>query len=169
MDGLIIRPVRVDDAEAINRHRRQPGVWEGILALPSDRVEGTRRFLESLGPDDHVVVAEFEGRLVGMVGLHLSSGKKRHVGSVGISVDTALQGQGVGRQLLTTVLDLADNVLGLVRVELEVIHDNDRAIRLYESLGFAHEGCKRMDLMRDGRYIDTLVMGRIRPGMDGER
>lgn len=46
------------------------------------------------------------------------------------------QNQGIGRAMLEKVLDLADNWLMLVRLELTVFADNERAVHLYESLGF---------------------------------
>jgi len=38
-----------------------------------------------------------------------------------------------------------------------------RAIKLYESFGFVVGGRKRMAAFRDGKYVDVLVMARIRP------
>jgi putative acetyltransferase len=63
---------------------------------------------------------------------------------------------------MEALLDLADNTLGLKRVELDVITDNAAAIHLYESLGFEREGIKRCALFRGGVFVDLLMMGRIR-------
>ena len=157
-----IRPVRPDDAEAVYEVRTQPSIVEFTLALPSARIDNTRRFLESFGPDDHVLVAVVDGRAVGMAGLHVKAGKQRHSGTVGIMVHDQHQGRGIGRALLAALLDLADNQLGLRRVELEVHADNPRAITLYERLGFAHEGCKRQAVLGRNGCVDVLVMGRLR-------
>ena len=43
--------------------------------------------------------------------------------------------------------------------------DNERAIRLYEKLGFEQEGLLRMTTVRNGRYVDEYKMARIRPGV----
>lgn len=162
MAELTIRPVRAEDAEAVNRIRRQPGVMEFTMGMPSERIAQNREFIERLGPDDHVLVAEVDGRVVGMAGLHVGRGRQRHAASLGIMVDEALHGRGIGRALMEALLDLADNHLGLVRVELEVFADNARAIHLYETLGFRTEGRKRKAVLRRGEFIDVLVMGRIR-------
>jgi L-phenylalanine/L-methionine N-acetyltransferase len=159
---VVVRPVRLDDVEAIHQIRRQPSVIDCTLALPSERPEDNRRFLESFGPDDHVLVAVVDGRVVGMAGLHLKRGKLRHSGEFGMMVHDRFQGQGLGRKLLEALLDIADNHLGLVRVELEVLPDNARAIKLYESCGFEQEGSKRKAVRRRGGYADLLVMGRLR-------
>lgn len=47
------------------------------------------------------------------------------------------------------------------RVELEMFADNPRAIHLYEKM-FALESCRRMAVVKNGRYVDEYVMSRIR-------
>ena len=59
-------------------------------------------------------------------------------------------------------MDLADNWLGLRRLELTVFVDNDTAIRLYERSGFVREGVLRAYAFRDGRFVDVLAMARLR-------
>ena len=86
-----------------------------------------------------------------------------HAGEIEhLMVHDQFQGRGIGRQLMEALLDIADNYLGLVRVELLVYTDNDSAVRLYERLGFAHEGIKRKCARRQGCLIDALMMARIR-------
>ena len=160
--GCQIRPVRMEDAEAINEIRRQRSVAEWTLGLPSERIAQNREFLDALTTEDHLLVAELDGRAVGLAGLHARRGKGHHAAALGIMVHEDYQGQGLGRLLMEALLDLADNWLGLVRVELDVFAGNDRAIRLYESLGFQREGLKRKDVFRNGRYEDVVVMGRVK-------
>lgn len=162
-----IRPVRQEDAEGMNALRRMPGVFENILGVPSERVTGSEKFLASLGPSDHLMAAVTDEpgneTLIGTCGLHVSpKTRRRHCASLGLMVHTAYQGKGVGGALLASVLDIADNWLGLVRVELEVFADNERAIRLYEKFGFEREGVKRLGAIRNGIYVDELCMGRLR-------
>jgi len=58
-------------------------------------------------------------------------------------------------------LDLADNWLGMSRVELTVYTDNAAAIALYEKFGFEKEGTHRRYAFRDGAYVDAYSMARI--------
>ena len=57
-----------------------------------------------------------------------------------IGVDPEFQGQGIGRRMMTDLLDFTgpDGV-----VYLEVRTDNEPAIALYESLGFARVGLRK--------------------------
>lgn len=161
-EPILIRPLRPEDAEALHGIRLQPSVLAGTLALPSDRLADFRARQERYGPDDHLFVAEAGGHVVGAEGLHVGRGKKRHAGEIGMLVDEAWQGRGVGGLLLAALLDLADGSLGLTRVELEVVADNERAVRLYERHGFETEGRKRGAIRRPGGLADLLVMARLR-------
>lgn len=165
MDPIRIRMARPSDAEAFAEIMTQPQVYYGTLQLPHTTPESWRKRLEANDPRyDYVLVAEVDGKVVGNLGLHRSPRPRTlHVASLGMSVHDAHQGKGVGRALMAAAIEAADRWLNILRIELEVYPDNGRAIRLYESFGFAVEGRKRMAAFRDGQYVDVLVMGRIRP------
>jgi putative acetyltransferase len=79
-----------------------------------------------------------------------------------LTVHDDWHGKGVGTALMRAGLDLADNWLNLTRLELEVYTDNDAAVRLYERFGFEREGLLRRHAYRDGRYVDSYSMARLR-------
>jgi len=56
---ITIRPVRTEDAEAINELRRMPGVFENIMGIPSERLQRNIDGINSLGPNDHNFVAVY--------------------------------------------------------------------------------------------------------------
>lgn len=68
-------------------------------------------------------------------------------------------GKGYGREALQLLLDYAFLELNLHRVSLRVFSFNEKAIRLYERLGFKDEGRSRQSLYRDGRWHDICHMG----------
>ena len=161
----IIRPARLEDMESVNILRRTPGVFQTTLALPSERIQRNVDRFQTLGPNDHSFVAALDDdTVIGTAQLRVAANPRMaHVGTVGLSVRTDYQDKGVGTALLRTLLELADNWLMLVRVELLVYADNQRAIHLYEKLGFEAEGRLRSNSIRDGRYEDDLIMARLRP------
>jgi len=64
--------------------------------------------------------------------------------------------------LTETCVDLADNWLGLTRLDFRVYVDNASAIVLYEKFGFEIEGSHKRFAYRDGEYVDVHVMARLR-------
>jgi putative acetyltransferase len=130
-------------------------------------VETWRKRIADRGADDHLLVAEVDGIVVGNLGLHpaSSSPRRRHAGLIGMSVRDDWHGKGVGRALLAAALDLADNWLNYRRLELTVYTDNLAAQALYRSCGFEVEGTHREFAFRDGHFVDALAMARLRPGV----
>ena len=67
-------------------------------------------------------------------------------------------GKGLGREVTTYVVQWGFTNLNLNRVSLSVLATNDRAIRLYRSLGFVEEGRCRQAQFKDGAYLDVIMM-----------
>src|SRR4051812_42273683 len=82
MPELESRPVAPEDAEALWRIFRQPGVMETTMALPSVRLAQRRRRIEDMGDDDHMFVAVRHGEVVGSAGLHVEDGRGRHAAEI---------------------------------------------------------------------------------------
>ncbi|HEX3053108.1 MAG TPA: GNAT family N-acetyltransferase, partial [Aggregatilineaceae bacterium] len=68
----------------------------------------------------------------------------------------------IGSALLMAAIDLAENWLNLSRIELEVFVDNEPALKLYRKFGFEIEGMLKDFAFRDGKYVDTYAMARIK-------
>jgi RimJ/RimL family protein N-acetyltransferase len=82
----------------------------------------------------------------------------RHIGEFGVSVARSHWGLGVGRSMCLTTLDVARRV-GVTKVDLKVREDNERAICLYESIGFQREGVTARALRVGDRYYADVIMG----------
>ena len=163
VEGLEIRRAEPDDCSAIYEMFRSPKVYEGTLQLPyPSREQWRKRITETEGCYNLVAVSG--EHVIGMLTVDTfpNRPRRRHVGRIGISVTEAWQGKGVGKALMQAGIDLADKWLNLTRLELEVYSDNDAAIGLYEQFGFEREGVLRQHAFRDGRYVDSIMMARLR-------
>ena len=88
---------------------------------------------------DGFFLAERDGKLAGFHWTKIH-GSPPEIGEVYVvGVDPAGQGGGLGRALTMTGLHYLRS-RGLPEVMLYVDEDNPPAIRLYESLGFSHQG-----------------------------
>ena len=82
------------------------------------------------------------------------------VSGVSIAIGEAKQwGKGYGYEAMQLLLQFAFDELNLHRVQLTVFSYNERAIALYEKLGFHREGVHREHLQRDGRRYDMYLYG----------
>lgn len=128
-----------------------------IEALPLERIEAFVRDGVKNGAAQYVALDG--GTVVGWCDIFPDwASAVAHCGGLGMGVLAAYRGRGIGTQLITATLAHARRQ-GLMRIELEVRIDNLAAIRLYERVGFAHEGRKRNRLRFDGVTFDALVMG----------
>lgn len=62
------------------------------------------------------------------------------VAEYAISMRSNAQGKGIATKATNEILRYAFEELGLNRVFLNVLYDNEKAIRLYEKCGFQYEG-----------------------------
>ncbi len=161
---LQIRGREPGDAAAYQRLYSHPEVYRWTSQLPFPSVATWQKKFERMDSEGYIgFVAEIDGQMVGELTLFTEQRPRtRHSISFGIGVDPAFSGRGIGERLIRTGIDYAFNWLGVIRVELEVFHDNQRALRLYQRLGFEQEGVKRKACLREGEYHDIIVMAILR-------
>lgn len=83
--------------------------------------------------------------------------------SLGIAIGSrSMWGQGYGAEAMALVLQFGFSELNLHGIHLTVFSYNERAIKLYESLGFTREGIYREHIHRDGKRYDMLLYGILR-------
>ena len=82
---------------------------------------------------------------------------------VGLSIgERENWGKGYGTEMMSLLLQYAFLEVNLRRVTLNVFEYNPRAIRVYEKVGFRHEGRFRKYMNKEGRRWDMLFMGILR-------
>jgi putative acetyltransferase len=161
---LLIRAQEPSDWAEMSALMVLPKVRWGTLRLPFESREQWRKKTENPSVDRTGIVAVLDGHVVGAAGIHQYAGRRRHAAHLGISVHDDFHGRGIGSALMAALIDVADNWLDLKRIELTVFVDNAPAIGLYRKFGFEVEGTRRADSFRDGKYVDTFEMARLRPG-----
>lgn len=137
------------------------GRWLGSEA-PVDRVAQRQRFLEHIeAPGDSaslVAVSTDDDRVVGHAGVHM---EPYQVAGLGMMVDAAWRGRGVGAALVEAAIRSARD-LGAHKLALQAWPHNRAAIRLYLRHGFVEEGLlRRQYRRRNGELWDAVIMGLV--------
>jgi ribosomal-protein-serine acetyltransferase len=102
----------------------------------------------------------YQGRLVGVVGLHSLSSSNRHV-SVGYWLAEQAQGKGLMTMASRVVVSHAFKTLMLNRVEIRCAVGNLRSCAIPVRLGFTHEGVVRQAEWLYDHFVDHNVYGML--------
>lgn len=148
-------------------------LWEMFSTLSNDTLQYlpipiTRKRVEKWVKElDHdkalvilVVIEEGEGRIIASSSLGFNDmDYNKHKASFGITVHDDYQDIGLGSILTGYMIDIA-RAKGIMRIELEVVAHNSRAIRVYEKNGFVKEGHFRKNHWNQvlGKYCDDIHM-----------
>lgn len=161
-----IRLFTKEDLRDVHRYIRKPQVLRGTLQIPSLEIGWMMARWLAESESRFTLVAEVSdgpsrGRVIGSISLNRGTGRRSHVAGLGMTVDPDFHGRGVGTRLMEAALDMADKYWRPLRMELEVYPDNEPALRLYRKFGFQVEGHKTDMAIREGEYVDSLVMSRL--------
>ena len=109
---------------------------------------------------DVEICAFVDGKLVGSAGNSLirNCDKMWNRVEFGISILKGYWGLGIGDALTKSCIECAKNA-GFLQLELEVVSENENAIRLYKKHGFVEYGRNpRGFLSRDGHWKELVLM-----------
>ena len=147
----------------------EPGDGPALTSFFARIPEADRTFLKE-DVDDPDVVAQWarpgtartiaveNGDVIGSVAVVPLHGWSSHVGELRLVVDPAARGRGIGRALARkAVLDATE--LGLAKLVVEVIADQEALVGMFRALGFEPEALLA-DHVRDrqGELRDLLVL-----------
>ena len=115
-----------------------------------------------MGPDKETFVAEEDGVVLGTYYIRTNqAGGGRHVANCGYMTHAATTGRGLARRMAEHSLDHARS-RGFRAIQFNfVVSSNDRAVRLWQSLGFDIVGTlpRAFDHPAHG-FVDAFVMFR---------
>ena len=159
--SLRIRDIKIEDYKEISKIRKMPGVMENILSNKDEEEELIKEKIINRGKNQYWYVAEENGKVIGL-GILMNHGnlRKKHVGVITLMVNSDYQNKGIGSLLMDKLINLSES-LNIIRLELCVVRDNYKAINLYKKFGFKEEGIKVKSALKNGEYIDEIMMARI--------
>lgn len=165
--GHVLRKPEPSDVEALYEIKNDPAV-AALLGGHSNGYarEDLRRWVEfhRERADEvlYVIVDPARGRVVGHVGLYKIDSRIGQAEFAILLGPVAGWGKGLGKAITRFMVGLAFDHLNLRRVTLQVLSTNERASRLYRSLGFVEEGRLREAQVRNGEYVDVVMMAVLR-------
>jgi ribosomal protein S18 acetylase RimI-like enzyme len=151
-----VRPAGAGDLDALLAFlERIPEGERAFFKEDLDRPSVERWFTGGRG---RRAVAAQDGEVVGYVAVIPQLGWSDHVGEVRLVVEPEHRRSGVGRALARHAV-LAATELGLQKLLVEVVAEQEGAVGMFEALGFRAEGLLRDHVRdRDGALHDLILL-----------
>lgn len=142
---------------AAHREKLQKALLGCLICLPPP---ATLDAVPSATTSDNVPMQPIPIGTIALTPTELNQFHHRNT-SIGLTISVPYQSQGYGSEAILWVLEWAFRHANMHRVEIGAFAWNEGAWKLYERLGFVHEGRKREVAWYDGKYRDGIEMAML--------
>ena len=167
-ERLILRPMRMSDAEDLYAYAQDPQVSRHVLWDTHTSLADSRQFLRAARrqyrrgqPSSFAITLRDSGRMIGTVGF-MWINLDHHSAEVGYSLSRDYWNQGIMTEALRAVIAFGFDTLRLNRIEAQHEIDNPASGRVMAHVGMQYEGTLRQRLKNKGRYVDVAVYAILR-------
>jgi RimJ/RimL family protein N-acetyltransferase len=165
-ERVILRGSRESDIDDRLRYPIDPEEEDGYGSAWRREWDGRRYHTREdltgdAGPPDpgsYIWAIEHDGECIGSARLVIDPDQHCATYAVGVFV-ADLRGRGLGREVTRLVLAWGFDVVGVHRIQLEVLASNRRAINCYLACAFRQEGVRREAQLYPDGWQDFILMG----------
>lgn len=165
--AIFRNPTEADAHEMVEYLRVTAGETDFLIGYPEERTltdEQEALFLKRSNESakDLMIVCEIDGKITGNCSIMFNSRiKTRHRASVGIALLKEFWGLGIGTLMFEELIRIARD-RGIMQMELEVVEGNERAIVLYQKMGFQTVAEKPNAIrLKDGTLLKEFIMIKV--------
>ena len=165
---VVVRSPEKEDAfDLIKQIISVAGSTDFLLSAPSDfqsyldDIKKEEDFIEWSKTDSgYWLIVCANNQIVANCSLRFNKHEKdKHRGTIGIAVIKDYQSMGIGSLLFDEMIKIAKQTPGIEQIELDVVDNNEKGLRLYKSKGFVETGKIPHQLkLKDGTYLNGLTM-----------
>jgi len=122
-------------------------------------------FLEtgSSANDSVTRVIEYQGKLVGIIGITPQTGWKKHIAEIGYWIGEPYWGKGITAEAINIMSELAFSERQYKKLFAPVLAPNKKSMRVLEKCDYALEGVLKSEVLKDGEYFDVYHYSKHRP------
>lgn len=162
-DGLKFRLPELEDASDLHKMRNDELAVESLGGFSIGMtLEAAQKWVADkgkYGSDIIFMISPLEDqKIIGHVGLYKIDHRIRSAEFAILIGDREFWGRGLGKTATLFALEFAFFQLNLNRISLQVLANNDRAVSLYQKVGFKREGILREAQFKYGKYLDIIEM-----------
>jgi RimJ/RimL family protein N-acetyltransferase len=160
-DRVTLRTLEREDVDFVHEHKNPPGVRRSFIwPYPENRDDVEEFLFEE--DDGTSLLACVEGEdddpePVGQVGFSVED--RTRAAEIGVWIARPYWGEGYGTEACERFVDYAFDERNVHRMSARVMDGNAGSRRIWEKLGFEHEGVLRDAEFMGGEYRDMHVYG----------
>lgn len=168
-----LREIRHEDLPLINQWRNDPEIisllGNNFLYISNDvDIAWFEQYLQNRDKARRFAILDASNnRMIGttqLTGIHAINQSAEFSIAIGVK---EYWNKGAGRVATRQVLEHGFRDLNLQRIFLTALVRNERAIHLYEKIGFVCEGILRQSVYKQGTFEDQFIMSVLREEFEG--
>lgn len=156
-----LRPIEPNDVLMLQRWINTSAARDFIVTRLPMSLEQERDWAANAAVNPNApcyIIQTLDHTDIGTIGVHIEGARA----VLGIAIhDARYWERGYGTDAVATLVDGVFLTRPIVRIELTVLPNNERAIRCYERAGFAREGLLRRYIYQRGEYQDVVLMSTL--------
>jgi len=159
-----LRPIRLSDAPRYVKWLNDPAVTRFLSRSPGITLKQEREWIKNtIGDKTKAVFALiYKSEHIGSISIDRIDQKSKK-GSLGIFIgEKNIWNKGIGTIATQKMVRYGFNKLKLHKIFLCVFPKNERAIKIYQKLGFKKEGYLKDEFKKKGRFRDLIQMAIIK-------
>jgi [ribosomal protein S5]-alanine N-acetyltransferase len=162
----LVRPYRLDDAEALVKYANNRKVWLNLRdGFPHPyTLEDARMFLQNAcqptPPTLYAIATPQEA--IGGIGITINKDVHRLTAELGYWLGEPFWGKGYMTESVLKFTDAMFNQFGLVRIYAEPYAFNAASAHVLEKAGFILEGRMACSVIKDGKIGDQLLYAKVK-------
>ncbi|MCE9637769.1 MAG: GNAT family N-acetyltransferase [Planctomycetes bacterium] len=163
-ERLVVRPVRLDDAQLVHPHASDPQLTRYLTWAPhrdiGDSAAFLRHAIDARARGSGWVWSIFEGGqfrgVVGVESIARGRGAIRYDrAELGYWIGRTQHGRGIATEAAAAAVAFGFRHLALHKIVVRAATENPASLRVIAKLGFARVGVMRQDHERDGVWLDV--------------
>jgi len=105
------------------------------------------------------IAGEVDGKVIANSEVRKGTGKRSHVGTLGIAIRDGYRDVGIGTEMMRALVEESKRA-GLRLLRLTVFDSNLRARHVYETVGFREVGKMPKAIRQGDEYVDEVYMAK---------
>ena len=163
---ILLRKLRSEDAQQLAILANNKNIWDNVRdAMPHpyslENAEAFINHVQEANPEWTLAI-EFNGTMVGMIGLHLQNDVYRNSAELGYWIGEPHWGNGIASEAVRLIVLKGFNELDINRIFAGAFEYNQASMKVLEKNGFQREGIAKKAVIKNGEHWDEHRYGLLK-------